>query len=189
MTSSILAWDAAIRAWLVSHHAPLLDPLMLGLSVIGRRGSIWLAVGLGLVLARPRTLPALWQLVLAISLAGLVTDFVIKPAVARPRPFAGVSDVRVLGARPETYSFPSGHAATACAGAAMLGRMWPDIRRLSWVLALLIGFSRIYLGVHYPIDVLGGAAIGLLSSLVVSAWGPVPAIVPIAPDSSGRKAT
>ena len=155
--------DELIRRALAFHHLPALDPIMLALSVIGRRGLIWFVLGGALTLARPARLPGVWRMVLAIGLALLLTDQVVKPAVARVRPFTATMDVRVIDERPETFSFPSGHAAGAVAGAFALTRVWRGPRRWLWALAGGIAVSRVYVGVHYPLDVVGGAGLGLAS--------------------------
>lgn len=71
----------------------------------------------------------------------------------------------MIDRRPVTYSFPSGHAASAVAGAITLSWVWPHGRLVLWPLATLVALSRIYVGVHYPLDVLGGV-LG-----VACAWG------------------
>jgi membrane-associated phospholipid phosphatase len=75
--------------------------------------------------------------------------------------------------RPTTRSFPSGHAANAAGGAYALARLAPEGRAIFWTLALLVSISRIYLGVHYPADVLGGWLLGLVVAWLVvgnTAW-------------------
>ncbi|HEX3015219.1 MAG TPA: phosphatase PAP2 family protein [Desulfobacteria bacterium] len=89
-----------------------------------------------------------------------VSDVLLKELFARPRPFLHFPDARVLGARPDQFSFPSGHTTTSFATAtAILGksRRWGG---LALFLAALIGFSRVYVGVHYPLDVAGGILVG-----------------------------
>jgi undecaprenyl-diphosphatase len=83
------------------------------------------------------------------------------------RPFEAAVAVRVIDRRPLTYSFPSGHAAGSFAAAATLAHVWAPGRAVFWGLAALIAFSRIYAGVHYPLDVLGGALLGLASAWLV----------------------
>lgn len=157
----LLAGDAAVRAWLTTHHHPALDMLMVALSVAGRAGAVWLAVTAVLVLLDRRRRRAAARVVVALSLAYAMTDGLIKPLVARARPFESPVAIRVLDARPSTYSFPSGHAAASFAAAWTLTHAWPAGRVLIWTLALLVSFSRIYVGVHYPLDVVGGAVLGL----------------------------
>lgn len=156
----VLVWDSATRVWLTTHHHPLADLLMVGLSVIGRGGAVWIAIGLVLVALDRRRLRGVAAAIGALVLALVMVDLVIKPLVGRARPFETAAVTRVIDRRPLTASFPSGHAATAVAGAMTLSRLWPAGRPVLWALAMLIALSRIYVGVHYPLDVIGGAALG-----------------------------
>jgi len=135
-------------------------------TIVGYGGFVWIA------LAPPL---ALWAklpiLRTTIVTAGCVwtSDLLanlLKTVFDRPRPFDVVAHPEPLITGTLASSFPSGHAATSAAGAVILSvlvgrRIWP------WLLALavLIGFSRVYVGVHYPGDVLAGAAIGAAVSL------------------------
>jgi undecaprenyl-diphosphatase len=164
----LVEWDTAARVWLTTHHHPVADAVMVGLSIVGRGGGIWIAITLVLVfMDRSRTRGAAVVL-LALTLAFAVTDLAIKPVVARARPFEGSVATRVIDRRPLTYSFPSGHAASSVAAALTLSRLWPAGRLVLWSLATLVGLSRIYVGVHYPLDVVGGAMLGLACAVVAN---------------------
>ena len=153
--------------WLTTHHHPIVDAVMVTLSVIGRGGAIWIAITIVLVvLDRSRRRPAAGVLV-ALALALAMTDLVIKPMVARARPFDASVATRVIDRRPLTYSFPSGHVASSVAAAITLSRLWPAGRLVLWSLATLVAVSRIYVGVHYPLDVLGGAMLGFACAWLV----------------------
>jgi len=161
--------DREIFVWIVTHRVGALDSVMLALSILGQGGRIWLALGAGFALFRRIDPWTFVRLALAVALATLLTDYVLKPAFGRVRPFDAVSDMRVIGGRPNDSSFPSGHTANAFAGAFVLSRALPAAAIAWWALACGIAFSRVYLGVHYPADVIGGAIVGLVCAALVSA--------------------
>ncbi len=158
--------DFATFQLLRLYHWPALDIVMASLSDIAAGAGIWVALTLLIGLIHPRRWPAAIQVLLAIALTIIVTESVVKPLVNRRRPFESYADTRVYGFRSTTPSFPSGHAANAAAAAYALTRLAPEGRAIFWLIALLISFSRIYLGVHYPTDVIGGALMGLAVAMV-----------------------
>jgi undecaprenyl-diphosphatase len=86
----------------------------------------------------------------------------IKALVDRPRPPLRYAEPKTLVPLPHDASFPSGHAATSFAAATMLSFSFPRLSPLLYLLAAAVGFSRVYAGVHYPLDVIGGAFLGVL---------------------------
>jgi undecaprenyl-diphosphatase len=110
---------------------------------------------------------ALWTIVIAVCaiyLAEYVED-VVKVAVGRVRPCRTIEGLRLLVACPNSFSLPSGHAITSFAVALPIFYLTREYISLIWrlyplLLASLIAFSRLYLGVHYPTDVLTGAFLG-----------------------------
>jgi undecaprenyl-diphosphatase len=137
------------------------------ISAVGRGGLIWVALALLLAAVHRFRFPNLIPLVLTLIAATTVTDKLIKPTVNRSRPYE-VQAVSTIGGRPSGPSFPSGHAANAIAGAWSLSQSNPAGAPIFWVLAVAIAYSRVYLGVHYPLDVAAGGAIGLICALLVS---------------------
>jgi undecaprenyl-diphosphatase len=167
---SIQSLDTVLLTWLRAFHAPWLDLLMSALTISGIMAGIWQLVALlSLFTARHRA--AAFRALLVLWLGLVVVDVFIKPAIGRIRPvraadavtmLAMAQDAEARGLAPssDSYSFPSGHAVSAFAGAIAIGRVWPQARVAWWVLAILISYSRIYLGHHYVTDVIGGALIG-----------------------------
>jgi undecaprenyl-diphosphatase len=164
--SAVAALDHALVQWAATWQAPWLDGLMLFASHVGRAGFVWLVVA-GVAAVFPNRRPAAWRVVLAVGLTALLVDGVVKPLVWRDRPFAALTDVRVIDARPPTSSFPSGHTAVAVAGAIAVSQLLPGARVAWWLLAATIAISRVYVGVHFPSDVLAGAIVGLLCATLV----------------------
>jgi undecaprenyl-diphosphatase len=99
---------------------------------------------------------------LADAAAGL-----LKALVDRPRPFVRYPEPKILVPRPHDASFPSGHAATSFAAATILSFAFPKAAPAFLVLAAAVAYSRVYVGVHYPLDVLGGAALGALVAIAL----------------------
>jgi undecaprenyl-diphosphatase len=101
-----------------------------------------------------------------LTIATALVEFPIKRFFRRRRPFIDIVRAIVVGKKPGTWSFPSGHSASAFAGAWLLRQHFPGLTPLLYLLAGLVGFSRIYLGDHYPGDVLSGSLLGHLFALV-----------------------
>lgn len=164
--TSLAALDRLVFTWINGLHTPWLDPIMLAASYLGVAGGVWLATALVLFFS-PARRPAAWRLVIGILLSQLAVNAVLKPIVGRDRPFVGHDDVRVLLRPGDTSSFPSGHTAEAIVGAAAATQAVPALRVAWWVLAAVIAVSRIYVGAHFPLDVLGGLVIGACCAWLV----------------------
>jgi membrane-associated phospholipid phosphatase len=126
----------------------------------------WYAVLTALaVLVKPRRgLQVAHQIILPLSIAITLVEYPIKAFFRRRRPFISVVQATVIGKKPGTWSFPSGHSAGAFAGASLLSRYYPRQRLILYLIAGMVAFSRIYLGDHYPGDVLSGSLSGVLLS-------------------------
>ena len=158
--------DTSLQRWIVEHRWGPLDVGFEALSYAGSFGLVWLV--LALAVARvPWRRP--W-LPLRVAVATLVAEMVsglLKVGLERDRPPLADPEPEPLVGLPATHSFPSGHATVAFACATVLALSVPRLRWPLYGLAALIAFSRIYVGVHYPLDVLAGAALGVLIGLAV----------------------
>jgi undecaprenyl-diphosphatase len=104
--------------------------------------------------------------VIAVALADW-SSMGLKALVDRPRPPLRYAEPKTLVPVPHDASFPSGHAATSFAAATMLVFAFPRLAPFLYVLAAAVAFSRVYVGVHYPLDVIGGALLGVLVAVVL----------------------
>jgi undecaprenyl-diphosphatase len=129
-------------------------------------------IGFGVALLRRR--PEIFALVVATVWSADLLALGIKELVGRSRPFVVHPEPAPLLLGVVGDSFPSGHAATSVAGAAVLTRYLPGRWPILFLLAVAIAFSRVYAGVHYPSDVLGGAVLGLLVAIALPLLARVP---------------
>ena len=132
---------------------------MVGITGSATSGLIWFALGF-LMTCSQRWHRCGVSVVVAVAVTYILVDVALKPLVCRDRPF-DVADFELLVSAPDTWSFPSGHTASAFAGAAAIlihSRRWGAV---AMVYAALVGVSRLYLCVHWPTDVVAGALIGV----------------------------
>ena len=121
-------------------------------------------------LAAPKTRKTGYAAALSLIFGAIVTNLLLKNIVARPRPFAEIEALIPMITKPKDFSFPSGHTTASFAVALVMLRMLPKKFGIpAVVLAALVAFSRLYLGVHYPTDVLTGFVIALVGSML-SVW-------------------
>ncbi len=143
-------------------HTPVTDRFMSSLSFLMTGGHAWLLVPLvDMACNRERGSRALRNIALPLWLATMAVEHGIKRFFRRKRPFISLVRAIVVGSKPGSYSFPSGHSAAAFAGAILLSRHYPRGARPFFLLAGMVAFSRIYLGAHYPGDVVSGSVSGV----------------------------
>jgi undecaprenyl-diphosphatase len=131
------------------------------LTKLGTHGLIWLAIALAVALWRRSALPFVLVALAVLAADGLAG--LAKAAVRENRP----SEPGALVTIPHSHSFPSGHTATATAAAVVLSALVPRLAPLFVILAVAIAYSRVYVGVHFPLDLLGGAVIGAATALLL----------------------
>ncbi|MEG2204468.1 MAG: phosphatase PAP2 family protein [Oscillospiraceae bacterium] len=165
----ITALDTEIL-WLIQSvpHGSGLDSLMIFLSRIGDGGAVWIALTAVLLISKKNRRIGM-AMAMAMLLCFLVGNLGIKPWVARLRPYQVDLSISLLIPPPAEFSFPSGHTMNAFAATTALGcssRRWGGYALL---LAALIAFSRLYLMVHYPTDVIAGVLIGVAGGIAAHA--------------------
>lgn len=154
--------------WVVTHRVHSLNWLFEGLGWVAKVGAVWvvLALVVGFVVARTvRSTVLLALITFATVWAADSASFGLKHLFVRERPFLHDPKAHPLLTVHST-SFPAGHAATSFAGAVLLSYILPRATLLLMLLAAAVGFSRVYVGVHYPTDVLGGALVGAVCAAV-----------------------
>lgn len=166
----LLEMDAGLLDWLrVSFANPLLDTIMIGVSALGDGGFLWIALGvLFLLLGRKKRtwIRRGWMVLLSLAGNALVCNVILKPLVNRTRPYV-LMGYDILIPPVGDASFPSGHTAASFAAATAIYAMDRKWGILAYVFAALMGFSRLYLGVHFPTDVLAGAVCGVVTAKLV----------------------
>ena len=177
--------EISILNFIQNYRSPIADTLMVLMTRLGDMGLIWLVISL-VLLAIPKTRKLGIYLVLALIINFIIANLILKPLVARVRPFDVNKLIKLLISSPRDYSFPSGHTSASFTivfalfflktkrlegsndkflmGDARLSKIIDILFVICLVFASLIAFSRLYLYVHYPTDVLGGIGVGLLSS-------------------------
>ncbi|HUE98570.1 MAG TPA: phosphatase PAP2 family protein [Anaerolineales bacterium] len=153
---------------LVNHlpHTRLLNTLFYSLTVAFNGGAVWyITLALAALRNRRKIRVLVREVALPLTIATALVEFPIKAYFRRRRPFITIIQAIVIGKKPGTWSFPSGHSASAFAGAWLLNRNFPRRRGLRYLIASLVAFSRIYLGDHYPGDVASGSLLGLLFAM------------------------
>ena len=163
----LLAFDQSILSALTSPDLSALKPFFFALTEIGSPTALLIYAAIAIVLGNKKVKKIAAVLAIALLLANLVTTD-IKDLVQRPRPYVGIAPVYLYT---NDYSLPSGHAVAAFLAAtiilAYLGWKWG---LAGYLVAALVGISRIVLDVHYPSDVIAGAALGIaLGGLVMFA--------------------
>lgn len=161
----ITTLDQNVLFW-IQHHlvSSTFNPYMIFLSEIGNSGLIWFVLGMVLLVGRKyRWLGVAVLLALAISV--VVGNGILKPLAARLRPGTVFPWMPMLISLPTDYSFPSGHTFASFAAATAIFCRSRKAGSAALLLAAGIGFSRLYLFVHYPSDVLAGVLLGIISGI------------------------
>ena len=144
-------------------HNPILDKIMIAITTLGNAGIMWIGIAVFLLfIKKTRKCGALMLVSMLIGL--ILGNGILKNLIARERPCWIDSSIPLLIPNPHDFSFPSGHTLASFEAAVMIflhNKKWGTI---SFILAILIAFSRMYLFVHFPTDIICGAALGTLIS-------------------------
>ena len=153
---------------LVNHlpHTRLLNALFYGLTIIYQGGAAWyVLMGIAALRNRHKTKSIVREVALPLMVSSMLVELPIKTYFKRKRPFISIIQAIVIGKKPGTWSFPSGHSAAAFGGAWLLSHKFPKFWGLRYLVAGMVAFSRIYLGDHYPGDVASGSLFGMVFAM------------------------
>ncbi len=157
-----LSFDADFLLYIQDHiRCGILDNFFPYITHLGTAGSFWILLTAVLMCFKKTRRAAVCS---AIALLGslILNNMVLKPLVGRVRPYEVIEGLKLIGKRATDPSFPSGHTAASIASAVALCRFLKKRYSIPLLaLALLIGFSRLYIGIHYPTDVLAGLLDGI----------------------------
>ena len=168
MPQWLLQMDGGILLWIQDFlRCALLDPIMTVYTQLGNAGILWIVLSV-VLLCIPKTRKAGFVSLLAMLLGLLCTNVVLKHLVGRTRPWLVVEGLVHMVEEHDPNSFPSGHTCAAFAAASAWCRTLPKrwMKIVAVVMAALMGFSRLYVGVHFPSDVLAGAALGVIAAFL-----------------------
>ena len=166
---ALLALDARLYLAIIAARNGLLGALALVFVYANLQGLMWWVTGLWLMYRRGFGRRGAWVALTVFTglLIALGAASLLKLIVRRPRPFIGIPDAPpTLIGHPVSYSFPSGDAALAFGAAVALGIAMPRLRIPALLVATCVALARVLVGVHYPLDVAGGALLGIVAGLV-----------------------
>ena len=161
-----MEWEFSILYALQEIHNPVLDKIMLFITSLGDDGLLWIAIGVICLFFKKHRRMGL-HLLLSMLCTYILGNLIIKNVVARPRPCDIDATVTLLLSRPHGYSFPSGHSINSMSAAFALFLNNKKVGIPAVIVATLIGFSRMYLFVHFPTDVLVGFVLAILVAIAV----------------------
>lgn len=165
--NALLEWDAGVLLWIQENmRTELMTVIMKSITRLGDAGCLWIVLSvLFLVLNKTRRVGVASSLAMIFTF--ITVNLGIKNIVARIRPYEVVDGLNRLVEAQSDYSFPSGHTAHAFAvGVVILIMMPKKVGVPIFIISVLMAYSRLYIGVHYPTDVIGGAIIGTLMGLL-----------------------
>ncbi len=161
----LLGLDGNILLFIQEHlRFDFLTPIMMFITKLGNAGWFWLIL-LAVLCCSAKYRKVGMTGITAVLIGFLITNVVLKNAVARIRPYEVVEGLMLIGRKATDWSFPSGHSTCSMAAGIVLLKKMPEQAGIPlFVLAVLICYSRLYIGIHYPSDVLGGILIGTFAA-------------------------
>lgn len=159
--------DVNILMFIQEHlRVDFLTPILKFFTLLGDHGMLWIGVALLLIIFK-RTRPIGVTAGASLALNALLVNVIIKNLVARTRPYEVIDGLTRLVGEQSDFSFPSGHTSSGFSVAVVIFMLMPKKYGVpALITATIIAYSRLYVGVHYPTDVLGGFIIGTLAAVI-----------------------
>ena len=152
--------ELSVLRFLDSIHNPVTDRFFVFVTHLGDKGLLWIIIGIVFcVLKKYRRIGI--TMLLALLMMLVIGNLTLKPIIARIRPYEHMGEIQLLIQRPTDFSFPSGHTFSSFAAACSVMFYDKKMGICAIILAILIAFSRLYLCVHFPTDVLCGLIMGI----------------------------
>ena len=176
----VFTLDGNILLWIQNNlRNPVLTAILKPITHLGDKGIFWILLTLVLLAFRKTRRAGICSMAALICMV-LLNDVLLKHLINRTRPYEVIDSLSILISRQDSTSFPSGHTSAAFASWTALRLTIPQVLDkkkarlfliLTLILAILISLSRMYVGVHYPTDILGGLVLGILYGLAGYALG------------------
>lgn len=164
---SMTNFEISILLWIQENLRGAWDGLWIFITKLGDGGWFWIAIGVALLLFKKTRIIG-FSVLISLGINAIFTNLTLKDLIARPRPFNVSDEIITLIKHPSSFSFPSGHTSGSLTAALALYKLTDKKFGVpAVILASLIAVSRLYVGVHYPTDVLGGVVVAFVSST----WG------------------
>lgn len=166
-----MQWEADFLLFLQNHvRNDFLDVIMNGLSTM-MNGGVFVIILIALLLVNKKTRRIGVVALIALLACFVINNLILKNVIARTRPYDAIEGLVLIAKKPNDYSFPSGHTAISFVVAGAITWCLPKSKKWMGVLLLvlsgLIAFSRLYVGAHYPTDVIFGILSGIIISIIV----------------------
>ena len=162
-----MQWEFSFLYALQELHNPVLDKIMIFITNLGDEGLFWIGIGIVCLVIKKHRRMGL-QVLLSMLVTFIVGNLILKNLFARQRPCAIDPSIELLIPYPSEFSFPSGHSMNGMTAAMALYLNNKKIGVPALVIALLIGFSRMYHFVHFPTDILGGFCVGFAVAIMMN---------------------
>lgn len=162
-----MGFEANILIWIQENiRSSWLTPIMKGVSALTNMGILWIVIGIILLIVKKTRKKGVMML-LGLVMHVIFCNVLLKNIVARPRPYDVIKGLEPLVEKLHDYSFPSGHTCASFIGGMIIYKQFPKYIGIPvLILSIVTAFSRMYLGVHYLTDIIGGVALGMVIALL-----------------------